>query len=78
MYTFWAYTDLKMIPEAAQKSNSATTTTPANNKPADQKKVDQKKTAVKTGDTTNVLPWLLVLIASIGSTGGCIIYKKRR
>ena len=80
--TMWVITDLTMTPETGStkpwESNSATTTTPANNKPADQKKVDQKKAAVKTGDTTNVLPWLLVLIASIGSTGGCIIYKKRR
>ena len=79
--TMWVITDLTMTPETGStkpwESDSATTTS-GNNKPTDQRKADQRKVAVKTGDTTKVLPWLLVLIASIGSTGGCIIYKKRR
>ena len=80
--TMWVITDLTMTPETGStkpwESDSATTTTSGNNKPTDQRKADQRKVAVKTGDTTKVLPWLLVLIASIGSTGGCVIYKKRR
>ena len=39
--------------------------------------VNQKK-AVQTGDTTNIAPFVIILVIAAGCIAGVVVYKKKK
>lgn len=59
--------------EAVWKSNSVSSTTPSENKPS-----TGGTTSPKTGDTSNPVLWITLLVVSGGAAAGTVVIGKKK
>lgn len=67
--------DTKQVSFTISQPKVVITATPT---PVQQNPAANQKKAVQTGDTTNIMPFVLILAIAVGAIAGVVVYKKKK